>query len=167
MITTVDKLRKTFALFLLSAVALATAGCAEECAYSNATSIAPEGWSKDNLVDFTYTSADTAGRYDIIIDVRNNEAYPFQNFWLFVQSFSPDGIEYTDTLECVLADNYGRWIGKSSGSMHTLPVMFLSDVQFPKKGDYRFRLAQGMRTDTLCGIQEIGIRIKKHENQER
>lgn len=135
--------------------------CDNNVVYQDAKILNREGWYKRDLVTFDYQATDTTGTYNVIIDIRNTNEYEYQNLWLFLHSVSPDSIEFSDTLECVLADNYGRWIGKSSGSMYELPVIALSEIRFPKAGNYRFDLAQGMRTDTLQGIHEIGIRIEQ------
>ena len=140
--------------------------CGDDSVYHEVSPISEEGWYKNNLVSFDYNSTDTVGRYDIIIDIRNSADYNYKNFWIFVRSVSPDNIEYGDTLECVLADNYGKWIGKSTGSLYELPVLFLSEVQFPRIGNYHFDIAQGMRNDTLEGIHEIGLRIKPSANKQ-
>ena len=122
-----------------------------------------EGWYKENVMQFDYLANDTSSVFNIIVDIRNNHEYPYQNFWIFVQSTSPDSIVYKDTLECVLADNYGRWIGKASGSLFHLPVLFMREIKFPQTGHYQFDIAQGMRNDTLIGIHEVGLRIEKVE----
>lgn len=138
----------------------------EEVVFQKAVEFPAEGWDKDNAALFQYEASDTVGRYDIVVDLRNDGSYAYQNFWLFVRSFSPDSALYSDTLECVLADNQGRWIGEGSGSMRHLPVMFLSDVKFPKAGLYSFELTQGMREDVLRGIHDIGLRIVKSRPEE-
>ena len=138
------------------------AGCSDDAVFQDSKEFPSYGWDKDNVIRFDYTSTDTLGTYDIIIDVRNDGNYHYQNFWLFVNSISPDLIEFKDTLECVLADNHGRWIGKGGGSLHQLPVSFMQQVKFPKLGVYRFELIQGMREDTLAGIHDIGLRIIKN-----
>ncbi len=140
--------------------------CGDDAVYHEVSSINEKGWYKNDLASFDYNSTDTTGRYDIIIDIRNSADYNYKNFWIFVRSISPDNIEYGDTLECVLADNYGKWIGKSTGSLYELPVLFLADVKFPKIGNYHFDIAQGMRNDTLEGIHEIGLRIKPSANKQ-
>ena len=119
------------------------------------------GWNKDSAAVFCFEATDTVGTYDVVVDLRNDGSYRYQNFWLFVRSYSPDSSVYSDTLECVLADNYGRWIGEGSGSLRHLPVMFLSEVKFPKCGTYSFELTQGMREDCLQGIHDVGLRIMK------
>ncbi|MCQ2209024.1 MAG: gliding motility lipoprotein GldH [Paludibacteraceae bacterium] len=140
------------------------ASCSNDIVYQDAHAIDDTGWYKNDFVSFDYNATDTTGTYNILVDIRNTPDYPFQNFWLFVHSTSPKGIEFSDTLECMLADQYGRWIGKSSGSMYSVPVLFLSNIQFPQEGTYHFDLVQGMRADTLQGIHEIGIRIQKVTN---
>lgn len=135
--------------------------CGEQAVYHDVKMVDENGWFKDDAVSFEYVAEDTSIIYDIIVDIRHSDNYPYKNFWLFVKSVTPDGKDYTDTLECVLADNYGSWIGKSTGSLYELPVMFLSQTKFPQPGKFRFELYQGMRNDTLQGVHEMGFRVKK------
>lgn len=143
----------------------AFANCGENAVFQDSKKLSEEGWRKNEVVSFDYVSEDSSSVYDILVDIRNNDDYPYQNFWLFVHTLSPDSVEFSDTLNCVLADNYGKWLGGFSGSMYHVPVLFLS-AKFPKLGKYHFDLVQGMRSDTLSGISEIGIRIVKKENGE-
>jgi len=148
---------------LMITLLCAMTGCESNIVFQDAATLAESSWYKKDIVSFEYDAQDTTELYNVIIDIRNEADYPYKNFWLFVHSTSPQGIDYSDTLECVLADNFGRWIGKSSGSLYALPVLFLSNTRFPQKGIYHFDLIQGMRSDTLKGIHEIGIRIEKAE----
>ncbi len=147
---------------MLLLFSLLIASCSNNTVFQDAKELPSHGWNKDSALVFNYAATDTSGVYDIVIDIRNGGNYRYQNFWLFVNSTSPDLAEFKDTLECVLADNYGKWIGKGGGSLHELPVSFLQQVKFPKPGIYRFELIQGMREDTLVGIHDIGLRIIKN-----
>lgn len=152
---------KYLALLLTSVL---VGACTENVAFQ-ATQSMPKGiWQKDNVVNFNFEWTDTVSYYDVVIDIRNQNNYPFQNFWLFANLYNPNGEVYRDTLECVLADNSGRWIGEGMGSVHHLPVSFLQNVQFQKNGHYRLELIQGMRTDSLKGISDIGMRICSSNN---
>lgn len=156
-------------LKILGAVAMFMAvfslsGCNDGVVFQQSKILPEAGWHKDSVVTFEYEAADTAGVYDIVVDIRNNGSYKYQNFWLFISSTSPDGLVYSDSLECVLADFRGKWIGKGSGSLYHLPVSFMPQVKFPKQGVYKFSLIQGMREDCLLGINDIGIRVRKSEN---
>jgi gliding motility-associated lipoprotein GldH len=152
---------KAVGILLLFPVLIA--GCSGGVVFQDSKEFPSYGWNKDSVVVFNYMNADTSGTYDIIIDIRNDGNYRYQNFWLFVNFISPDLTEFKDSLNCVLADDYGRWIGKGGGSLHQLPVLFepknLSQKKFSKPGVYKFELIQGMREDTLAGIHDIGLRI--------
>lgn len=153
---------KSFRFLIGALLLLLTTACSNHAVYQDARMIDEQGWYKKDFVSFDYEAKDTTESYDLIVDIRNGADYKYKNFWLFLRYTSPDATEYADTLECVLADNYGRWIGKSSGSMYSLPVIFMQNIRFPKIGNYHFDLVQGMREDTLQGIKEIGFRIEKY-----
>ena len=152
------KMHKLKYLTLILTAIIASA-CTENVVFQASKSMPKGIWVKDNIVNFNFEWADTTGSYDVVIDIRNQNNYPFQNFWLFANLYNPDGEVYRDTLNCVLADNSGRWIGEGMGSVHHLPVSFIQDARFQKSGKYRLELIQGMRTDSLKGISDIGIRI--------
>lgn len=158
--------KSLFRWMTLSILAIVAMSCGESAVFQQSKMLPDEGWRKYDMVSFDYNSTDTVGEYKILVDIRNNNDYPFQNFWLFIHSMSPDSVEFSDTLNCVLADNYGKWVGKSSGSMYHVPVEFIHSTPFKKVGKYHFDLVQGMRMDTLPGIKEIGIRIVKSNGEE-
>lgn len=154
------KVNRVAGIFLL--FSLLITACSNNVVFQESKELPAYGWDKDSVVTFNYEATDTVGLYDIVIDIRNESSYRYQNFWLFVNSISPDLVEFNDTLECVLADNYGKWIGKGGGSLRELPVSFMQQIKFPKPGTYKFELIQGMRQDTLAGIRDIGMRIIKN-----
>ena len=151
---------KIMALFGAALAAMLSA-CSDNVVYQQNRAFKNSEWNKDSVLTFYFDSHDTAAVYDIILDLRTTDDYPYQNFWIFANSFSPDDKEFKDTLECVLADNNGRWIGDGIGSVHCLPVEFGSNVKFPRNGRYKFQVIQGMREDVLRGVSDVGLRIQK------
>ena len=162
----VMKLTNIIGLCMALVFSVLTSCSNEDVVFQQAVELPEYGWSKDSTLTFVYDAADTAGLYDVVVDLRNDGNYQKQNFWLFINSISPDSAVFKDTLECVLADNYGRWIGEGSGSLRHLPVEFMSQIKFPVKGKYTFEFIQGMRYDTLVGIHDIGMRIMKSRPEE-
>jgi gliding motility-associated lipoprotein GldH len=117
-------------------------------------------WSKDKELYFTYEIKDKTISYDVSIEIRNNNLYPFQNLWLFCAEEQPIGPVWRDTIECMLADDYGKWLGNGM-SVHQLSIPVRTQYKFPHKGQYTFSIRQGMREDSLKGLEEIGLQIKK------
>ncbi|MDR0796848.1 MAG: gliding motility lipoprotein GldH [Tannerella sp.] len=117
-------------------------------------------WPKNSEYFFTCDIEDLTPSYDISIVIRNNNFYPYQNLWLFYAEKQPGGTIVHDTIECMLADDHGKWIG-SGISIYHLSIPAKTRYSFPQKGQYTFTIRQGMREDLLKGIEQIGIRIEK------
>ena len=60
--------------------------------------------------------------------------------------------------------NRGRWLGSGMGSLYQLSTPIKVYYQFPDTGTYRFAIQQGMRSETLTGITEIGLKVKHTEH---
>ena len=124
--------------------------------------MANETWNLDTAFVYEVDILDAAQYYNFFIDVRNTTAYPYQNLYLFFTTQFPDGDVFTDTLNCILSDAYGRWKGKGSGRIKENRFVFKSKVRFPQTGTYIFSAQQAMRDDDLKGITSFGITLQ-HE----
>ncbi|MCQ2189729.1 MAG: gliding motility lipoprotein GldH [Paludibacteraceae bacterium] len=152
---------------ILGFLLLLLTSCGAECVYQDVKDIPSDGWKKDEPLEFQYSMTDTTDCYEIVVDVRNEGSYKYQNLWLFIEATSPFGDVYSDTIECALADNYGHWVGDGIASYYAniyhLPVSFMPMVKFPKQGEYKIKIWQGMREDVLEGISDVGIRVRRVE----
>lgn len=128
------------------------------------SAVMPENtWNLFNAAEFRVEITDTINRSDVFFTIRTGSEYPFRNIWLFVTTTSPDGKKIlADTLEYNLADEKGNWYGKGFGDIHELNLPFRTNVYFPMKGRYLFKIQQGMREGDLKGVYDIGLRIEKY-----
>ncbi len=120
-----------------------------------------EGWNLNQKADFEVNVEDTLGLYAFYINIRQQETYRFSNLYIFLHTTFPNGTLTHDTIECVLAHDDGRWLGKSSGSLISNQILLNPSLRFPLAGNYRFEIEQAMRESLLQGIEDIGIRIEK------
>ena len=135
--------------------------CKNEMVYNHYQPIEGLLWDKGKEYRFTFRANDTTARYNISFQVRNNNFYPYQNLWIFCTETPPAGMEERrDTVECMLADEFGRWQGKGI-ALYQSAFPLRTHYVFPRKGSYTFSFRQAMRCDTLGGIPEIGLRIEK------
>lgn len=146
---------------LCAAVALTSVACTQGVAFDEFESLAKEGWDKDTLAVFRTDMTDSAGVYNVWVQVRNDNTYAYSNLWLFIDVIAPDGVSRRDTLECILARPDGTWVGGGWGSLYNTRCPYMAGVRFSKPGPYTFRLTQGMRTDCLTGIHDIGLLVQK------
>ena len=143
----------TFLLLLLS--------CKSRVVYTNSMAMAEETWKLTDISDFKVLITDTVNSNNVLFTIRNGSSYPFRNIFLFVTTTSPDGKKITDTLQYNLADEKGKWFGKGFGDIHELNLPYKSNVFFPMKGSYEFKIQHGMRVENLKGVYDFGLRIEK------
>ncbi len=118
-------------------------------------------WDKNKELFFIYEIDDSLASYNLLLEIRNNNLYPYQNLWLFCSEEQPEGTLRRDTIECILADDFGKWKGTGISIYH-ISVPIRTKYIFPNKGKYTFIIRQGMRDDRLRGIEQIGVRIEKN-----
>ncbi len=147
-----------FVLFFLSVVISACTNKKEM--YFQFKSIEDAKWNQNTSFDFAVNITDTLSYYNVFLEIRNNESYPFRNLWLFVNLKTPEGNLRKDTVNCELADAYGKWHGNGS-SLYTLSLPFEQNVRFRIPGTYLYSIKQGMRENELQGISDIGLRVAK------
>ena len=120
-----------------------------------------ETWKLMDVSTFKVLITDTLTSNDVIFTIRNGSSYPFRNIFLFVSTTSPGGKKITDTLQYNLADEKGKWYGKGFGDIHELNLPYKTNVYFPLKGTYEFKIQHGMRIEKLKGVYDFGLRIEK------
>ena len=135
--------------------------CSGKVVYTDSRSMDNETWKLMDIATFKVPIKDTINSNNVIFTVRNGSSFPFRNIYLFVNTTSPDGKAITDTLQYNLADEKGRWYGKGFGDIHELNLPYKSNVYFPAKGVYEFKIQHGMRVVDLKGIYDFGLKIEK------
>lgn len=118
-------------------------------------------WSREDTLIFDFRITDTATYHNLYINVRNTAEYPYSNLYLFLTIKAPNGKFSVDTVECVLADKKGKWLGNGSVTLFDNQILYKKNIRFPVKGIYRIKYEQAMRTAELKFIRNIGFRLEK------
>lgn len=159
----IEKKIKVRNKFVLSPVLflffLLLTGCSQEETFSRFYSFPDSVWKKEDIAVFQVNIPDKNKEYEVSIDIRNNNEYPFQNLWLFVElSDHADNVLSRDTINVELADIYGKWHGKGL-SVYTYSLVYHKNMQYPDSGLYVYSIQQGMRSESLPGVSDIGLRV--------
>jgi gliding motility-associated lipoprotein GldH len=150
---------RTPVLPLLAATILCISGCTEQALYQKMDNMPRGTWARTDRSVHEVQVTDTLGTYDFYLNIRIGNDYPFANMYLFVNTTFPSGRTARDTVECILAEASGRWLGKGLGDMYDNRILFKPAVRFPVAGTYHFSLEQGMRTDHLPQVLDVGMSI--------
>lgn len=157
-------------LFLAAAI-LGAAACNRNVVYTEYERFdEATGWAKSHQPTFSFDNPDTNQLYDVYINVRNAESYPFRNLFMFLHTTDPKGVKTTDTIECVLADDKGKWLGSGMGDLYDNSIIYKKNTRFRHLGTYKFAYEQAMRygdknvIDPLPLIMDVGLTIEKAED---
>lgn len=115
-------------------------------------------WEEDKEYFFSFEITDISIPYNLTLEVRNNNLYPYKNLWVKSTFDQPIGSLQQDTIECILANEYGKWKG-SGISLFQSSFFIRKNYTFSRAGLYTLSFKQMMRDESLKGIQEIGLRI--------
>lgn len=134
--------------------------------YQADTAIPNGAWENTLKPTFSFDITDTLSGHNVFIDVRHTGDYAYSNLYLFVDLEGPGGRTKRDTVECLLADPMGRWLGKGTGFIFAsrtrdAKVLYRLGNRFPQAGRYAITLEQAMRDDPLPGIIDVGVSIER------
>ena len=151
---------KVYILYLLFALGYLFTACTTSATFEKIVKLHNDQWPKDSAIHITLPVTDTLGAYALIVDLRNNNDYPFRNIHLFVDEVSQTGITVCDTVEYELSNLQGKWLGKRGSYWIDHRLLYRPAVIFPDTGNYVFGIRHGMRADTLLGIGAVGLRLE-------
>jgi gliding motility-associated lipoprotein GldH len=152
-------------IFLM--VVLLAVSCQSDILFTGHNDFNQDGWSRHNEARFMAEITDTITASRVDITIRTGSDYPYRNIFLFVSAHSPGGERITDTLEYMLADEKGNRLGQGTGDIRELNLNYRRNVYFPVSGTYTFVIEHAMRTETLEGVYDVGLRIMKESGKKR
>lgn len=147
---------------ILLFVASTLAACDKQTIYHSYQSLPAEGWRKKDTLSFNVEVPDSFTYYKLSIEVRNRNDYPYQNMNLSIRYIAPtDTISLpADTIQFSLADKEGKWKGTGWGSLYQSEFS-IGSVRIGKPGNYQFKIAYTFPDQSLNGVNDIGIKLKK------
>lgn len=155
-------MKKHLFLFLLPLAALFVS-CDKERLFEENRELPDHTWTERNKLAFDVQIPDSSQLYNFYFNLRNADDYPYSNIYIFMNTALPNGKFRRDTVEFVLSDENGRWLGKGQGDIWDNQILFRKGMRFPVAGKYHIELGQAMRRQSLPGIYNAGIRIEKYE----
>jgi len=149
---------------LIMITTLVATACNNDVFHAESIHLKNNKWKAADTLFYTFISKDTLASYDFYFEIRNTTDYDMQNLYLFITAYYPGNTYSRDTAECILAAADGKWFGKGMGKHKDNRFLFRKGVRFRKSGNYIIAVNQAMRKDTLTGISDVGILIKKQAN---
>lgn len=141
--------------------AIAASSCSyNHNSYSCFSDIDPlEGWDYSSAFVYMPEIADSIARGELRLLVRHTNDYPYSNLWIELGSQQPaDSGHLTlrrDTFCIELADIYGNWHGRGSGTTYEKTDTLFTGFNLINGAPLRLRHI--MRPDRVEGIEKVGL----------
>ncbi len=150
---------------LVALIAVSVFSCDKKRVFDDYKSVG-NAWHKDSIVTYTLPEMDTTKFYNLFINLRDNDNYPYNNLFLIVSMEQPDGMTKVDTLEYQMADEDGNLLGNGFSDIKESSLFYKERMKF-KKGVYKISIRQALRergkvagVEKLKGITEVGFRVE-------
>ncbi len=129
-----------------------------------------KNWNKDSIVTFDLPKLDPKKAYNLYVNVRDNDEYPFNNLFLIVSLEQPNRKVQIDTLEYQMTNPDGTLLGEGFSDIKENKLFYKDKVSFTQKGLYKIHIKHAVRqtgkiegVDTLPGITDVGFRIESKD----
>ncbi len=156
--------------FVLITIVILLFSCARPTIYNKYKNLNGNRWAINKPVNFKFNSKDSLNAYNIFINIRNNNQYPYSNIFLVVSTYFNNTISEIDTLEYEMADASGKWLGTGFGDVKENKLVFKINYKFPRKGNYKYSIIHADRKngslkgdEFLKGITDVGLSIEKNK----
>jgi len=132
----------------------------------------PNAWHKDSVISFKVNPPDSTQAYNLFVNLRNTNAYKYNNLFLIVEMIFPHGKTIKDTLEYKMAEPSGKLLGEGYTDIKENKLFYKEGVFFNEVGEYTINIQHAMRENgkvngilELKGITDIGFRIENSINE--
>ncbi|KUJ61130.1 gliding motility lipoprotein GldH [Flavobacterium sp. ANB] len=156
---------KNSGILLLAAILLFS--CDKKRVFDQYKSVG-SAWHKDSIVTFDLPVLDSTKKYNLFVNLRDNNNYPFNNLFLIVAIEMPNGFTKVDTLEYEMAAKDGTLLGNGFTDIKESKLFYKADVKF--RGHYKVHIKQAVResgkipgVQELEGITDVGFRIEQKD----
>ena len=127
----------------------------------------PNEWHKDSVITFKVNPPDSTNVYNLFVNLRNTNAYKYNNLFLIVEMVYPHGKITKDTLEYKMAEPSGKLLGTGYTDVKENKLWYKEQFVFNEAGEYQVNIQHAMRENgkvngviELEGITDIGFRIE-------
>ena len=111
-------------------------------------------WNYQDDIKFHITTEDSTQVRISNISIRHNTSYKYQNIIFFLQHSYKENIISTNTIELLLAEDNGKWIGKGKSNIKEFSTTILSPKTY-QNGLHSFSLELAMRDNTSTELEKL------------
>ena len=119
-------------------------------------------WNKAEKIHFEVLIEQTDIQYDLLLNLRYIEGFPYKYLHLDISITDPDGKTKTNELSIEIISDEKKYIGSGAGSYWDLDYK-IPKYPFDKKGKYKITIEHAMNENILNWTNEVRLSIIEKE----
>lgn len=131
-----------------------------------------QGWKNTEPAEFNFKGDLTSKNMSLIL--RHNNDYDYANIFLITELSSTHSLTQTDTLEFLLSNPTGQWLGDKKLTLIECKLPYKQSVILVKDSLYSLKVRTSMRLNdhvkpiaNLEGIIGLGLLIEEDVNEKK
>ena len=131
-----------------------------------------QGWKNTEPAEFNFKGDLTSKNMSLIL--RHNNDYDYANIFLITELSSTHSLTQTDTLEFLLSNPTGQWLGDKKLTLIECKLPYKQSVILVKDSLYSLKVRTSMRLNdhikpiaNLEGIIGLGLLIEEEINEKK
>ena len=137
------------------------ASCTLSNVYEKNIEIPDFNWDYQFVPEFKVNIDDTSALYNLNVNIRHLDNYPYMNMWLQLHGSNPEGKQQKERIPIYLATKEGKWLGEGLNGVWMVSIPLKRKIKFPHKGSYTFGIEHDMRINPLPAVMNVGLRLEK------
>ncbi|MEN8119232.1 MAG: gliding motility lipoprotein GldH [Bacteroidota bacterium] len=153
---------KKFSIFSLIFLTFSITACIKNRIFHEVKKFEDFKWNKAEKIQFEVLIEQTEIKYDLFVNLRYIEGFPYKYLHLDLSITDPDGKTKTNELSIQIISNEKKYIGNGAGSYWDLDYP-IPEYPFDKKGEYKITIEHAMEENILNWTNEVGLSIIEKE----
>lgn len=134
-------------------------GCGPKIIFEKKITLDMQQWKKETTLSFPFNAVDTSGLYDLILEVKTDDNFHYQNLYVNIETSFPEGEKVSDVVSLELSNGAGRSNGKCSGNHCITPIALQTNIKFRKQGMHQFSIKQYSREAVVNGVNSLTFKV--------
>jgi len=122
-------------------------------------------WNRFDLLTFGVNLEEPGTPYDIYLNIRHLPEVPYEEMTVNLTIFTPSGDMRTTDYTLDFFDNEGKRLSECLGDYCDLLVPVRKSFTFYEPGEVKFEIENKYSKIEMPGIIEVGIILKKSQNE--
>lgn len=133
--------------------------CGKDTLFEQKYTIPNGEWKHGDNKTFIIQAPDTSASYNLTANLTYTTDFPFENIYLNIKTYFPDGNMVPDQLSLEMDNTINRI--NCSNTKCDLFTYLQQNFKFKQVGEHRIEIEQYTRKKILPGITELGLAVEK------